>query len=191
MTRRWRPPPYWPPPPDPDWTPPAGWQPDPSWPPPPPGWQFWEDDRPSRAPYWVGLAVLTVVGLAVAGSLSDDGTTVADGAPAGAVETASTTEPAPPPPTPEESVAAVATSGDEEAAETSAPAEPKHTTKPKPKRTNAPTATKPKPKKTKKPAAKKCDPNYAGGCVPIASDVDGAPGRRSAASVGLIAPFGS
>jgi hypothetical protein len=177
MTRRWRPPPYWPPPPSPDWTPPPDWRPDPSWPPPPPGWQFWES-KPSRAPYWAGLAVLTVVGLAVAGSLSDDGTTVADGAPAGAVETASTSAPATTPP--DEAAAAAApveeASGEAASEPASEPTRARRTTKPKPKRTSVPTTTRPKPKKTRKPPARQCDPNYAGGCVPIASDVDCAGG---------------
>jgi hypothetical protein len=94
MTRRWRPPPYWPPPPDPNWTPPAGWQPDPSWPPPPPGWQFWETS-PSRAPYLVGLAVLAVVGIGVAAGLTDDGAPAAEGA--GVVDTVSTAAATTPP----------------------------------------------------------------------------------------------
>lgn len=49
--------------------------------------------------------------------------------------------------------------------------------KPKPKPKPATTKPKPKPKPTKttKPASK-CDPNYSGGCVPIATDVDCAGG---------------
>lgn len=173
MTRRWTPPPYWPPPPDPDWTPPPGWQPDPSWPPPPPGWQFW-DSGPSRAPYLVALAVVAVIGLAVAGSLTDDGTPTAEGA--GVVDTVSTAVPTTPP------AEAAAAGGSEPTAEavaaapTAEPTKTRRTTKPEPERTSAPTTTRPKPKKTKKPPAKRCDPNYAGACVPIASDVDCAGG---------------
>jgi hypothetical protein len=48
---------------------------------------------------------------------------------------------------------------------------PKVVAKPKP----AATKPKPKPTKTKKPTST-CDPNYSGGCVPIASDVDCAGG---------------
>lgn len=40
MSRRFNPPPGWPPPP-PGWVPPAGWSPDPSWPPLPKGWELW------------------------------------------------------------------------------------------------------------------------------------------------------
>jgi hypothetical protein len=45
MSRRFNPPPGWPPAPE-GFEPPPGWQPDPSWPPPPPGWQFWIEDAP-------------------------------------------------------------------------------------------------------------------------------------------------
>lgn len=44
MSRRFNPPPGWPPPPSPGWLPPPEWQPDPAWPPPPPGWQLVVDD---------------------------------------------------------------------------------------------------------------------------------------------------
>jgi hypothetical protein len=172
MTRRWRPPPYWPPPPDENWTPPPGWQPDPTWPPPPPGWQFWENDRPSRAPYLVGLAVLAVVGVVAVGSLADDGVPAAQGTPTSAVDTVATEAPTTPP---AEAAAAPEPTAEEASEPTAEPTKPKRTTKPKPERTSAPTTTKPKPRKTRKPA-NDCDPNYAGGCVPVASDVDCAGG---------------
>jgi len=173
MTRRWRPPPYWPPPPDPNWTPPPGWEPDPSWPPPPPGWQFWET-RPSRAPWLVGLAVLAVVGIGVAAGLPDGGPPTVEGAPAGVVDTASTSAPTTPAEPP---VAATSEAASEAASEpTSEPARTTRTTRPKPRRTSAPTTTRPEPRKTKRPPAKRCDPNYAGACVPIAEDVDCAGG---------------
>ena len=47
MTRRFNPPPDWPPAP-PGWSPPAGWRPPPGWPPVPTGWALWiEVDSPS------------------------------------------------------------------------------------------------------------------------------------------------
>ena len=47
MSRRFNPPPGWPPVP-PGWAPPAGWRPPPGWPPVPTGWALWiEDDSPS------------------------------------------------------------------------------------------------------------------------------------------------
>ena len=49
MSRRFNPPPGWPPAPE-GFEPPPGWQPDPSLPAPPPGWQFWVDDMPSGSP---------------------------------------------------------------------------------------------------------------------------------------------
>jgi hypothetical protein len=48
-TRRFNPPPGWPPAPA-GWAAPPGWQPDPSWPEPPPGWQLWVEDRPAISP---------------------------------------------------------------------------------------------------------------------------------------------
>lgn len=48
-TRRFNPPPGWPPAPA-GWVAPPGWQPDPSWPAPPPGWQLWVEDRPGISP---------------------------------------------------------------------------------------------------------------------------------------------
>lgn len=46
---RFKTPPGWPAPPDPDWRPPAGWQPDPEWPPAPNGWRFWTNERGARS----------------------------------------------------------------------------------------------------------------------------------------------
>ena len=43
MSKRFNPPPNWPPAPD-GWTPPAGWRPDPAWGPAPAGWNFWVED---------------------------------------------------------------------------------------------------------------------------------------------------
>lgn len=44
MTKRYFPPPNWPPAP-PGWTPPPGWQPDPKWGPPPANWALWREDQ--------------------------------------------------------------------------------------------------------------------------------------------------
>ena len=74
-SRRWRPPPGWPPP-APGWAPPAGWQPDPAWPPAPEDWAWWEPGArsgPSRGRPWFVAAgvmlplafVLLVLGLLV------------------------------------------------------------------------------------------------------------------------------
>ena len=43
MSKRFNPPPNWPPAPD-GWAPPAGWRPDPAWGPAPAGWNFWVED---------------------------------------------------------------------------------------------------------------------------------------------------
>lgn len=43
MSKKFNPPPNWPPAPA-GWTPPEGWRPDPSWGPAPVGWNFWVDD---------------------------------------------------------------------------------------------------------------------------------------------------
>ncbi len=42
------PPPRWPEPPYPGWTPPEGWTPNPDWGPVPEGWELWIDDRNKR-----------------------------------------------------------------------------------------------------------------------------------------------
>lgn len=47
MSKRFNPPPNWPPPP-PGFEPGPGWQPDPAWGPPPPGWQLWIDEERGR-----------------------------------------------------------------------------------------------------------------------------------------------
>ena len=77
MTKRFNPPPGWPPVP-PGWTPPPGWKPPAHFPAPPPGWPLWIDDAETLSsgrwkPSWrlyvpIGLIVLAaLVGLAAGG----------------------------------------------------------------------------------------------------------------------------
>lgn len=61
-SKRYNPPPNWPPQP-PGWSPPPGWQPDPSWGPPPEGWQLWVNEK--RGNWFSRHKVLTGLGAAV------------------------------------------------------------------------------------------------------------------------------
>jgi len=83
MTKRYNPPPNWPPAPA-GWTPPPGWQPDPAWGPAPPGWEVWADDKDARrktnktilkafGAVVVGLLVIAGLG-ALFGGDDDEGT---------------------------------------------------------------------------------------------------------------------
>jgi hypothetical protein len=140
--------------------------PDPRWPPPPYGWNFWIADG---KPFWRRKRVLipaaAVVALFAVGSFVEDPQTAVDTDPA-AVTSVATTSPTP--------VRAAVAATDVAAPPTTGKAEPRATTTkppaPKPTRTKRKTtAPKPEPKP-------KCDPNYGGGCVPIADDVDCAGG---------------
>jgi hypothetical protein len=191
VTRRFNPPPGWPSPPE-GWTPPPDWQPDPSWPKAPPGWAFYVDDLPTShfdllvgpdvtAPTrsWftkkryvipIGCAVLLAIGVSLSDPPPPPTSTVADAGP----------------PSPSPGPTVDATTADEVVPAGKATSAPRKTVKAKPKATKEqpvrtktvkprPVVVKPKPK-PKKTKAATCDPNYSGGCVPIASDVDCAGG---------------
>jgi outer membrane biosynthesis protein TonB len=130
---------------------------------------------------WI-IPIGILVALAVIGQLSDNSEkpsttaiqteSAATLAPVSSPTTSPTSDPEPTPSV----VPATDSQVDVEAVTTVKPKiKPKAVIKVKPKPEPKKTTAKPRPRKTKKPAPS-CDPNYSGGCVPIASDVDCAGG---------------
>jgi len=117
----------------------------------------------------VPAAVLGVLAIGVVGSLGDDGPPVTT-SPVLAEETA--TPAVPTTPTAAPALAAPAATRTTTAA-------PTRTSKPAAKPAAKPATARPEPSSRPKPRrtatkapSRDCDPNYAGACVPVASDVD-------------------